>query len=61
MMNRQYGPTSRELTSTGNQDACKFIERARKMRALDTNPKNVGYNERELKSFYVNFNKYKTA
>ena len=59
-MNRYYRPTSRELVARDNQDACKFIERAKKMRALDVNPKSVGYSERELKSFKVNFNRYIT-
>ena len=57
-MIRYYKPTSRELVARDNQDACKFIERARKMRALDVSPKSLGYSERELKNFNVNFNKY---
>lgn len=60
-MDQRYTPTNHESENAGNQDSCQFIERMRKIRAMNSDPAMLGYSGTEFKSFLMGIYRFKAA
>ena len=60
-MDQRYRPTNHESENADNQDTCQFIERMRKMRAMNLDPMLLGYSGLEFRNFFIGSRRYRTA